>query len=133
MNKVILMGRIVRDPDVRYSKGDKPIAIARYTLAINRNRKNAGDQEVDYINCVCLGKNAEVAEKYFYKGIRLVISGKIQSGSYINPEGRKIYTTTVLAEEQQFAESKYASFTKEEMDNMMSEYVDVDKEELPFF
>lgn len=109
MNKVILMGRLTRDPEVRYSQGDKPIAVARYTLAVNRTFKKEGEPEADFINCVVFGKSAEFAEKYFRQGIRIVVSGRIQTGSYTNRDGVKVYTTDVIVEEQEFAESKSSS------------------------
>ncbi len=109
MNKVILMGRLTRDPDIRYSQGDRPTAVARYTLAVNRTYKREGDPDADFINCVAFGRQAEFAEKYFRKGIRIVISGRIQTGSYTNRDGAKVYTTDIVVEDQEFAESKSAS------------------------
>ena len=109
MNKVILMGRLTRDPEVRYSQGERPTAVARYTLAVNRTFKRAGEPDADFINCVTFGRSAEFAEKYFRQGIRIVVSGRIQTGSYTNRDGVKVYTTDVIVEEQEFAESKAAS------------------------
>ncbi|HIU03329.1 MAG TPA: single-stranded DNA-binding protein [Candidatus Onthocola gallistercoris] len=109
MNKVILMGRLTRDPEVRYSQGERPVAVARYTLAVNRTFKRAGDPDADFINCVTFGRSAEFAEKYFHQGIRIVVSGRIQTGSYTNRDGVKVYTTEVVVEDQEFAESKAAS------------------------
>ena len=109
MNKVILMGRLTRNPDVRYSQGEKATCVARYTLAVNRRFRREGDQDADFINCVSFGRTAEFAEKYFHQGIRIVVSGRIQTGSYTNREGQKVYTTEVVVEEQEFAESKSAS------------------------
>jgi single-strand DNA-binding protein len=113
MNKVVLMGRLTRDPEVRYSQAAEPLAIARYTLAVDRrfSRKNAdnGEQTADFINCVSFGKTAEFAEKYYKKGIKIAVSGRIQTGSYTNKEGAKVYTTEVVVEEQEFAESKNAN------------------------
>lgn len=109
MNKVILMGRLTRDPDVRYSAGENALAIARYTLAVDRRFKRDGEQTADFINCVVFGKSAEFTEKYFRQGMRITISGRIQTGSYTNKEGVKVYTTEVVVEEQEFAESKNAS------------------------
>lgn len=109
MNKVILMGRLTRDPDVRYTQGEKTMAVARYALAVNRTYKREGEPEADFINCVAFGHAAEFAEKYFRKGIKVVISGKIQTGSYVNKEGVKVYTTDIVVEEQEFAESKAIS------------------------
>ncbi|WP_178040412.1 single-stranded DNA-binding protein [Frisingicoccus sp.] len=109
MNKVILMGRLTRDPEVRYSQGERPVAVARYTLAVNRTFKRAGEADADFINCVTFGRSAEFAEKYFRQGIRIVVSGRIQTGSYTNRDGVKVYTTEVVVEDQEFAESKAAS------------------------
>lgn len=112
MNKVILMGRLTRDPDVRYSAGEQATAVARYTLAVDRRgRRNNDDnqQTADFINCVAFGRAGEFAEKYFHKGIKIAITGRIQTGSYTNKEGQKVYTTDVVVEEQEFAESKNAS------------------------
>lgn len=110
MNKVVLMGRLTRDPDVRYSQGEAPMAIARYTLAVDRRFKRDGsDQTADFISCVSFGKTAEFAEKYFHKGTKICICGRIQTGSYTNKDGQKVYTTEVVVEEQEFAESKNAN------------------------
>ena len=108
MNKVILMGRLTRDPEVRYSAGDNSSAFARYTLAVDRrfSRNNGDGQNTDYIPCVAFGKSAEFAEKYLHQGTKMVVVGRIQTGSYTNKEGRKVYTTDVIVEEQEFAESK---------------------------
>ncbi len=105
MNKVVLMGRLTRDPEIRYTQGEN-IAIARYTLAVNRKYKRDGEPDADFIQCVSFAKAAEFAEKYFKKGMRVTVSGRIQTGSYTNKEGQKIYTTDVILEEQEFAESK---------------------------
>ena len=109
MNKVILMGRLVRDPEVRYSQGDNATAVARYTLAVNRKFKKDGDPTADFISCVVFGRSDEFKEKYFRKGMQVAISGRIQTGSYTNKDGQKVYTTDVVVEEQEFAESKAAS------------------------
>lgn len=110
MNKVILMGRLTRDPEIRYSQGAEQTCIARYTLAVDRRtRQQEGQQTADFISCVTFGHNAEFAEKYFRQGLKIVITGRIQTGSYTNREGRKAYTTDVIAEEQEFAESKAAA------------------------
>lgn len=106
MNKVILMGRLTRDPDVRYSTGENPLAIARYTLAVDRRFHKDGEATADFISCVVFGRAAEFAEKYFRQGLKITISGRIQTGSYTNREGQKVYTTEVVVEEQEFAESK---------------------------
>lgn len=111
MNKVILMGRLTRDPEVRYSQGPTPTAVARYTLAVDRKfaRKDSGEPTADFIGCVAFGKNAEFIEKYFRQGMRVTICGRIQTGSYTNRDGQKVYTTDVVVEEQEFAESKNSS------------------------
>lgn len=109
MNKVILMGRLTRDPEVRYSQGDNATAIARFTLAVDRRIKRDNEASVDYINCVSFGRSAEFTEKYFHKGTKIVIAGRIQTGSYTNKDGQKVYTTDIVIEEQDFAESKAAS------------------------
>ena len=110
MNKVILMGRLTRDPDVRYSQGDSPMAIARYTLAVDRRFRRDNDQQTaDFISCVAFGRNGEFAEKYLHQGTKIVAEGRIQTGSYTNKDGNKVYTTEVVVENQEFAESKAAS------------------------
>ena len=108
MNKVILMGRLTRDPEVRYSQGDNSMAIARYTLAVDRrfNRNNNDENSADFIGCVAFGKSGEFAEKYFRKGTKVLVTGRIQTGSYTNRDGVKVYTTDVVVENQEFAESK---------------------------
>lgn len=109
MNKVILMGRLTRDPEVRYSQGATSTAIARYTLAVDRRFKKEGETTADFISCVAFEKSGEFAERYLKQGTKIVISGRIQTGSYTNREGQKVYTTEVVVEEQEFAESKAAS------------------------
>lgn len=107
MNKVILMGRLTKDPEVRYSQGEQSTAIARYTIAVDRRFKRDGDdQTADFIGCVAFGKAAEFAEKYFKKGTKIAVTGRIQTGSYTNKDGQKVYTTDVVVEDQEFAESK---------------------------
>lgn len=105
INKVVLLGRIVRDPEVRYTQGENPVCICRYTIAVPRKYHREGDQEADFINCVVFGKNAEFAEKYFVKGKRYCISGHLQTGSYQNKEGQTVYYTEVVVEDQDFADS----------------------------
>ena len=109
MNKVILMGRLTRDPDIRYSTGESATAVARYTLAVDRRFRRDGEQTADFIGCVAFGRNAEFAEKYLHQGTKIVAVGRIQTGSYTNRDGQKVYTTDVVVEEQEFAESKAAS------------------------
>lgn len=108
MNKVILMGRLVRDPEVRYS-GE--MAVARYTLAVDRKFKQEGENSADFIGCVAFGRVAEFAEKYLHKGIKIAITGRIQTGSYTNKDGQRVYTTDVVVEEQELCESKTSSGT----------------------
>lgn len=109
MNKVILMGRLTRDPDVRYTQGQEPMCVARYTLAVDRRYKREGEQAADFISCVAFGKNGEFVEKYLAKGTKVVIVGRIQTGSYTSREGQKVYTTDIVVEEHEFAESKRAA------------------------
>lgn len=107
MNKVILMGRLTRDPEVRYSQGENNLAIARYTLAVDRRfNRNNDEQSADFISCVVFGKGGEFAEKYLRKGTKICVEGRIQTGSYTNKDGQKVYTTEVVVENQEFAESK---------------------------
>lgn len=113
MNRVILMGRLTRDPEIRYSQAETPLAIARYTLAVDRRfaKRNEGNNEqtADFISCVMFGRTAEFAEKYLRQGTKVLITGRIQTGSYTNKDGQKVYTTEVVVEDQEFAESKNAS------------------------
>ena len=114
MNRVILMGRLTKDPDIRYTQGERSMAIARYTLAADRRGRRGQDssaeqQTADFINCVAFDRAAEFAEKYFRQGMRVLVSGRIQTGSYVNQEGRKVYTTEVILDDQEFADSKGAS------------------------
>ena len=111
MNRVILMGRLTRDPDVRYSQGGEgSMAVARYTLAVDRRRtrsnESGNEQTADFISCVAFARSAEFAEKYLHQGTKVVVSGRIQTGSYTNKDGQRVYTTDVVVEEQEFAESK---------------------------
>ena len=106
MNKVVLMGRLTRDPEVRYSQGENALAIARYTLAVDRRFKRDGEQTADFINCVVFGKSAEFTERYFRQGMRVVVCGRIQTGSYVNKDGQKVYTTDIIVDDQEFADSK---------------------------
>lgn len=109
MNRVILMGRLTRDPEVRYSQGEKIIAIAKYTLAVDRRGKKNNDsneQQADFINCVAFDRAGEFAEKYFRQGMRVLVSGRMQTGSYTNKDGNKVYTTDVILDSQEFADSK---------------------------
>ena len=109
MNKVILMGRLTRDPEVRYSAGENASAFARFTLAVDRRFRRDGDSTADFISCVAFGRTAEFVEKYLRQGLKVVLTGRIQTGSYTNRDGQKVYTTDVVAEDLEFAESKAAS------------------------
>ncbi|MCD8149769.1 MAG: single-stranded DNA-binding protein [Clostridiales bacterium] len=112
MNRVILMGRLTRDPEIRYSQNDQSMAIARYTLAVDRRGRrdnNDGQQTADFIGCVAFRQQAEFAEKYLRKGMKIAITGRIQTGSYTNRDGQKVYTTDVIVEDHEFCESKNAS------------------------
>ena len=143
MNKVILMGRLTRDPEVRYSQGENSTAIARYTLAVDRRfrRFNDGVQTADFIGCVAFGRSAEFAEKYFRQGLKVIVTGRIQTGSYTNKDGQKVYTTDIVVEEHDFCESKgTAAGTTEEAaspygpvdENGFMNVPDGISEELPF-
>lgn len=112
MNKAILMGRLTRDPHISYKEQEKTqeqMCIARYTLAVDRRKAKNEEQSTDFIGCVAFGRNAEFAEKYLKQGIKIVVTGRIQTGSYTNKDGYKVYTTDVIVEEQEFAESKRIS------------------------
>ncbi len=142
MNRVILMGRLTRDPEVRYSQGERSMAIARYSLAVDRRgRRNQEDNEqnTDFLNCVAFDKAGEFAEKYFRQGMRVLISGRIQTGSYTNKEGIKIYTTDIVIETQEFADGRTSSSDASRPgpasvagDGFMDIPDGVDEEELPF-
>lgn len=106
MNKVIMIGRLTRDPEVRYSQGEKPMAIASYSLAVDRMYKRDGEPSADFINCKAFGKQGEFAEKYLRKGMKIAITGHIQTGSYTNRDGNKVYTTDVVVEQHEFCESR---------------------------
>ena len=106
MNKTILMGRLTKDPEVKYLQDENSTAMARYTLAVDRRYRKDGKAETDFISCVTFGKNAEFAEKYLQKGLKILVSGRIQTGSYVNQEGNKVYTINVIVEEHYFVEGK---------------------------
>lgn len=132
------MGRLTKDPDVRYSQGEKPMAIARYTLAVDRKFKRDGEASADFINCIAFGKNGEFAEKYLHKGIKILVEGRWQSGSYTNRDGQKVYTNDCVVESCEFAESKNANQSERpqpapqtDSDGFMSIPDGID-EELPF-
>lgn len=139
MNKVILMGRLTRDPEVRYAQGGNAMAIARYSLAVDRRFKRDGEPDADFINCVAFGKSGEFAEKYLKKGTKIAVVGRIQTGSYTNKDGQKVYTTDVVVEEQEFAESKNSvssdnnqSAPANKNTDFMSIPNGIDDSELPF-
>lgn len=142
MNSVVLIGRLVRDVDVRYTSGDSAMCIARYTLAVDRRYKKDAQQTADFIPCVAMGRNGEFAEKYFHKGMKVATSGHIQTGSYTNRDGQKVYTTDVIIDSQEFVESKGASQQNQSQpaqtqsapqnDDFMSVPDGLDNEELPF-
>ena len=137
MNKVILIGRLTKDPEVKYSQTANATAVSHITLAVDRKFKKDGEQNADFINCIAFGKFAEFQEKYFFKGTKIAITGRIQTGSYTNKSGVKVYTTDVVVEEQEFAESKGTSQQQERpassvgSDGFMN-IPDVIEEELPF-
>ena len=138
MNKVILMGRLVRDPEVRYSGADNSMAVARYTLAVDRRMRKDGENSADFISCVAFGKNGEFAGKQLHKGTKIALTGRIQTGSYTNKDGQKVYTSDIVIEEQEFAESKNANggecfnpAPRDNGDGFMSIPDGID-EELPF-
>lgn len=106
MNKVILMGRLTRDPEVRYSQGENSMAVARYSMAVDRPGAKEGQPSADFINCVAFGKNGEFAEKFLHKGTKILVEGRIQTGSYTNKDGQKVYTTDIVVEHHEFCESK---------------------------
>lgn len=109
MNKVILMGRLTRDPEVRYSQGASATAICRYSLAVDRRFKRDGEPDADFFNCTVFGKGAEFAEKYFRQGTKILVSGRIQNDNYTNRDGQKVYSVQIIVDEQEFAESKNSS------------------------
>lgn len=109
MNKVILLGNLTRDPEIRYTQGDNPLAIARFSLAVNRRFSKNGEKEADFFNCTAFGKQAEFVEKYFKQGSRMMLAGRIQNDSYTNKNGEKVYTVQIIVEEVEFAEKKSSS------------------------
>ena len=136
MNKVILIGRVVRDADIRYSQGENTTCIARYTLAVDRKFKQEGQPTADFINCIAFGKLGEFAEKYLRKGVKIAVTGRIQTGSYKNKDGNTVYTTDVVVEEQEFCESKSQSNSQEQPtpsnDNSWMNIPDGIEDSLPF-
>ena len=132
MNKAVLVGRLTKDPVVRYSQGENAMAVARYTLAVERRFKKENEPTADFIPCVVFGRSAEFAEKYFRQGLRVAISGRIQTGSYTNKDGAKVYTTEILVEEQEFAESKAENQKGNQSGEGFMNNPDGIDEELPF-
>lgn len=138
MNSVILVGRLTKDPEIRRTTGENPVTIARYGLAVDRRRARSNDEQTaDFPSCVAFGHSAEFAEKYLRKGTKIVVRGRLQTGSYTNKDGQKVYTTEVVIEEQEFAESKSAAGTDTQeapVNTTPDGYVDVpnDLEDLPF-
>ena len=137
MNRVILMGRLTKDPTITYSKTDTTMAICRYSLAVDRRfAKKDAENNVDFINCVVFGKGAEFAEKYFKKGQRVLVEGRIQTGSYTNKEGQKVYTTDVVLDSQEFADSKQGGQQAPSAgDSVMDGFMNITEgveDELPF-
>lgn len=120
MNKVILIGRLTRNPDIRYATNEKRTCIARYTLAVDRKFKQDGQASADFINCVALGKVGEFAEKYLRQGTKICVVGHIQTGSYTNKDGHKVYTTDVAVDEHEFVESKKTQTPENNMPNLPS-------------
>lgn len=137
MNKVILTGRLVADPEVRYTQGATPTAVARYRLAVNRRFTKEGEPTADFIGCVAFGKQGEFAEKYLRKGMKILVTGRIQTGSYTDKNGNKVYTTDIIVEEHEFCESKQTeagtpATPKTDANGFMSIPDGIDEEELPF-
>lgn len=134
MNRTVLVGRLTADPIVRYTNGDTPMAVARWNVACDRPFKKDGEQNTDFIQCIAFGKTAELIERYFFKGMKIGVDGRIQTGSYENKDGQKVYTTEVLAERVEFVESKNNSASNDSAkknDSFMN-IPDQIEEELPF-
>lgn len=134
MNKTLLIGRATKDPDIRYTQSEQPMTIARFNLAVDRRFKKEGEQSADFISCVAFGKTAEFIEKYVFKGTKIAVEGRIQTGSYTNNDGNKVYTTDVVVEQVEFAGSKTdsKSAAKESNDDFMNVTDGLDDEGLPF-
>ena len=131
MNKVILMGRFTRDPEIRYSQGANPTAVACYSIAVDRRLKREGEPDADFFNCTCFGKQAEFVEKYLHKGTKVVISGRIQNDNYTNKDGQMVYSVRIMVDEIEFAESAKRSGVQSQDDGFMN-IPDGMEEELPF-
>lgn len=134
MNKTLLIGRTTKDPDIRYTQSEQPMTIARFNLAVDRRFKKDGEQSADFISCVAFGKTAEFIEKYVFKGTKIAVEGRIQTGSYTNNDGNKVYTTDVVVEQVEFAGAKTdsKSAAKESNDDFMNVADGLDDEGLPF-
>ena len=135
MNRVILMGRLTKNPEIKYAGKDNDMAVARYTLAVNRRYKRDGEQEADFISCITFGKSAEFAQKYLRKGIRIVIGGRISTGSYKDKDGKTIYTTDVIVEEHEFAQNKDGSGGEDLSETSKTDkdgFMEVQDGEIPF-
>ena len=136
MNRVIMIGRLTKDPEIRYSQGENTTCIARYTLAVDRKFKQEGQPNADFINCIAFGKLGEFAEKYLHKGVKIAVTGRIQTGSYKNKDGNTVYTTDVVVEEQEFCESKSQSNSQTQSaqsnDNSWLNIPDGVEDSLPF-
>ena len=138
MNKVILVGRLCDEPEIRYSQGENTTCVARYRLAVNRRFNKDGEQQADFINCIAFGKSGEFAEKYLHKGVKIAVVGRIQTGSYKNKDGNTVYTTDVVVEEQEFCESKSSNQSQQNerphqsSDDFMSIPDGLDDTGLPF-
>ncbi len=134
MNKTLLIGRTTKDPDIRYAQSEQPMTIARFNLAVDRRFKKEGEQSADFISCVAFGKTAEFIEKYVFKGTKIAVEGRIQTGSYTNKDGNKVYTTDVVVEQVEFAGAKTdsKSAAKESNDDFMNVADELDDEGLPF-
>ena len=134
MNKTLLIGRTTKDPDIRYTQSEQPMTIARFNLAVDRRFKKEGEQSADFISCVAFGKTAEFIEKYVFKGTKIAVEGRIQTGSYTNNDGNKVYTTDVVVEQVEFAGAKTdsKSAAKESNDDFMNVADGLDDEGLPF-
>lgn len=133
MNIVILMGRLTRDPEIRYSSGENKSAIARYSLAVDRRYKREGQPTADFFNCVCFGRGAEFAEKYLKQGTKIAVQGRLQNDNYQGQDGKMVYRNEIIVENQEFAESKAAEKPESKPEDI--QFMDVPKdidEELPF-
>lgn len=132
MNKVLLIGRLTRDVDVRYTQGNEPMCIAKFTIAVDRRIKKENEQTADFISCTAFGKNGEFAEKYLKKGTKIAVEGRWQTGSYKNKEGQTVYTNDCIVDSMEFAESKQTEITPQTDDKGFMNVSDADMEQLPF-